>query len=174
MELRAVDVALFGEAEFFAAFDADPVTFILWRDNIVAQGISLYRAVATQRYHSTDAPAPPPAYDAAQITEWMRHIAEIENANVALVRDRGLRAQRLQYEEMVRDRVATLMTIAQALGVTLPMDQLACECPGALEKIADVWNHDAEGRFRAECAETVRAVEAERLIRNQDEYLAAQ
>ncbi|HTC09285.1 MAG TPA: hypothetical protein VK726_10960 [Acetobacteraceae bacterium] len=78
MELRAIDVAPFGDGEFFAAFDADPVAFTLWRDNIVAQRISLYRAVATQRHHSTDALRPPPAYDAAQITEWMRHIVESE------------------------------------------------------------------------------------------------
>lgn len=166
MELRAVDVALFGEADFFAAFDSDPVAFLLWRDNIVAQGISLYRAVATQRYHSTDAATPPPAYDAAQITEWMRHIVEIENANVTLVRERGLHARRLCYEAMVQDRVATLTTIADAVGIALAADQPACGSTHALEKIADAWNRDTEGRFRGECGDFIRALEATRLIRS--------
>lgn len=63
MELRTIDVAPLGDGEFFAAFDVDPVALILWRDNIVAQRISLYRAVATQHHHSTDALRPPPAYE---------------------------------------------------------------------------------------------------------------
>lgn len=165
MELRAIDVALFGEAEFFAAFDADPVAFLLWRDNIVAQGISLYRAVATQRYHSTDAATPPPAYDAAQITEWMRHIVEIENTNVTLLRQRGMHPKRLCYEEMVQDRAKTLMTIADALGVTLAVDHRTCCSMRALEKVADAWNRETEDRFRTECVGIVRELEAARLIR---------
>src|ERR1700722_2503668 len=40
MEVRAIDIELFDEAEFFAAFGAGTVIFFLWRDNIVAQGIS--------------------------------------------------------------------------------------------------------------------------------------
>jgi LPS sulfotransferase NodH len=166
MELRAVDVALFGEVEFFAAFDGEPVVFVLWRDNIVAQGISLYRAVATRRYHSTEAPTPPPAYDAAQIARWMRHVVGIENANLTLLRKRGIPARYLCYEEMVQDHTATLTTIASAMRVTLAADRLASRPERALEKIADAWNQDTEDRFRTAGADFIRALEATRLIRH--------
>lgn len=165
MELRAIDIALFDENAFFDAFGAGTVVFFLWRDNIVAQGISLYRAITTNRYHSTDAPAPPPAYDADQIAEWMRHIVEIENQNLALLQRRGLHARFLHYEDIVRDRATTLTILADAVRVDLTEEQLAASGDGELHKIADQWNHSAEQRFRAERRDFIWDLEAERLMR---------
>jgi len=165
MELRAVDAELFGEEALFAGLGAAPAVFFLWRDDIVAQGISLFRAVTTQRYHSTDAPTPPPAYDAEQIASWTRHIADLENGNLLLLRRRFLRFHCLRYEDMVRDRAGTLLRLASVLGITLPRDQLSSAAAGDLEKIGDSWNEMAEQRFRREQADVIRALEAERLIR---------
>lgn len=164
MELRAIDAELFGEDALFAGLCADPVAFFLWRDDIVAQGISLFRAVTTRRYHSTDAPTPPPDYDAGQIVEWMRHVVEVENRNLLLLQRRGLGFRCLRYEDMVRDRAGTLARLATALDVTLPPDQLSPAAAHDLEKIADDWNDAAEQRLRREHGDAIRALEAERLI----------
>jgi LPS sulfotransferase NodH len=165
MELRAVDVELFDERAFFDAFGAGTLVFFLWRDNIVAQGISLYRAIATNRYHSTDAPTAAPAYDADQIAEWMRHIVEIENKNLTLLQRRGLHARFLRYEDIIRDRATTLAMFADAVHVKLTEKQLSASRDGELHKIADQWNHGAEQRFRAERRDFIWDLEAQRLIR---------
>lgn len=165
MEARAGDIELFGETEFFQAFGDNAVVFFLWRDDIVAQGVSLYRAVTTKRYHSTDAPAIAPEYDADQITEWMLHIVAIENDNLALLKRRGLRARFLRYEDIVRDRATTLAIFAAALRVELTEVQHALSGKQELRKIADEWNSSAIQRFRDERCEFVREIEAQRRIR---------
>lgn len=167
MELRAIDVDLFGETEFFAAFDAGTAIFYLWRDNIVAQGISLYRAVTTNRFHSTDAPAAAPDYDPDKISEWMRHIVQIENDNLMLLRRRDLHARFLRYEDIVRDRATTLATLADAIRVDLTEEQLAGSREGELHKIADEWNRSTEQRFREERRDFIWNLEAQRLIRRE-------
>jgi LPS sulfotransferase NodH len=165
IEVRAVDVDLFGEEEFFEAFSPSTVTFFLWRDNIVAQGISLYRAVTTKRYHSTDAPAASPAYDAEAIAGWMRHIVEIENENLTLLQRRGLHARFLRYEDIVRDRATTLATFSDAVRVDLTPEQFEAGQEQDLHKIADEWNYSAEQQFRQERRDFIWDLEGERLIR---------
>jgi LPS sulfotransferase NodH len=165
MEVRAVDIELFGVKEFFQAFSHGTVVFFLWRDNIVAQGISLYRAVTTKRYHSTDAPAVPPEYDAERIATWMRHVVEIENANLTLLQRQGLNARFLRYEDIVRHRATTLAMFADAVRIDLTKDQFAAGRELDLHRIADEWNHDAEHRFRKERRDFVWELEGQRLIR---------
>jgi LPS sulfotransferase NodH len=164
IEARAIDIGLFGETVFFETL-GNAVVFFVWRDNIVAQGISLYRAVATNRYHSTDAPAAMPDYDAEKITQWMRHIVTIENENLTLMRHRGLRARFLRYEDMVHDRETVLAIIADALRVDLTQEHLAASKANEPDKIADEWSRDAEHRFRDEQRDFVRDLEAQRFIR---------
>jgi LPS sulfotransferase NodH len=165
MEVRAVDVQLFGETEFFDSFSPDTVIFYLWRDNIVAQGISLYRAVTTKRYHSTDTPTAPPDYDAEGIAEWIRHIVKIENANLMLLRRRGLHSRFLRYEDIVIDSAATLGILADAVGVELEAEQFAAGREQELHKIADEWNDSAEQRFREERRDFLGDLDGQRLIR---------
>jgi LPS sulfotransferase NodH len=167
MEVRAVDIHLFGEAEYFDAFGPGTVTFFLWRDNIVAQGISLYRAVTTNRYHSTDAAAAPPQYNAEPIAEWMRHIVEIENENLTLLQRHGLHARFLRYEDIVRDRATTLAMLADAVRVDLTAEQFAAGAEQELHKIGDDWNRRAEQRFRREQRDFVWDLELQRLIRRE-------
>jgi LPS sulfotransferase NodH len=165
MEARAVDVKLFGEVDFFEAFGPCTVIYFLWRDNLVAQGISLYRAVRTKRYHSTDTPAAPPDYDATQIADWMGHIVEIENANLTLLERRGLHARFLRYEDIVMDSTTTLSILADAMRVDLPEERLAAGREQALVKIGDEWNGAAELRFRKERRNFVADLDGQRLIR---------
>jgi LPS sulfotransferase NodH len=168
MEVRAVDIALFDEALFFETFGPQTIIFNLWRDNIVSQGVSLYRAVSTGHYHSTDAgpPAPPP-YDAGGITRWITHLLNTENSNLELLAKWGRPARFLRYEDIMRDPQTTLHQFADALRVDLPPNEASGEAGPRHEKIGDGWNREAEERFRREDAGFVADVEARRLIRRQ-------
>jgi LPS sulfotransferase NodH len=165
MKARAVDIELFGETEFFDAFGSKGVIFFLWRDDIVAQGISLYRAVTTNRYHSTDAGATAPPYDSAKIAHWMRHIVAIENENLALMERHKLMGRFLRYEDITRDRRTALTIFADALRIDLPEETLAARGTNDLSKIADDWNASAERCFREERWDFIRTLDSQRLIR---------
>jgi LPS sulfotransferase NodH len=168
MEVRAIDIELFGEGAFFEAFDAQTVVFNLWRDNIVAQGVSLYRAVNTGHYHSTDAEPPAvPSYDADEIKRWTTHILNTENQNLKLLAKRGLPARFLRYEDIMRDPATTVRQFADALRVDLPPVGAGDEAGPRHEKIGDLWNHEAEQRVRREQTDYVAMTESLRLIRRQ-------
>lgn len=59
----------------------------------MAQGVSLYRAVTTGKFHSTDGRPviEPTAYDPAGIRQWIEHILKIENDNLNLLCSRQIR-----------------------------------------------------------------------------------
>ena len=150
IKLRALDIHLFGAAAFFAAFGPDTTYFCLWRENVVAQGISLYRAIASGRWHSYDAPRPPPAYDAADIATWIAHVIEVENDNLDLLAARGIAATWLRYEDIVRRDAHCIALFAARLGLPLPPGGVPPARRNALTAVADAWNADTEARFRAE------------------------
>jgi LPS sulfotransferase NodH len=167
MEVRAVDITLFDEALFFETFGPQTIIFNLWRDNIVSQGISLYRAVSTGHYHSTDAGPPTrPPYDADGIKRWITHLLNTENTNLEMLAKWGRPARFLRYEDIMRDPETTLRQFAEALEVDLSVDALGIAGPQH-EKIGDDWNRDTETRFRHEEAGLVADVESRRLIRRQ-------
>lgn len=166
IEVRHIDVELFGEDLFFEIFDPTTVFFHLWRENIVSQGVSLFRAVATQRFHSNSdrGKAAPPDYDAEAIIRWTRHVASTENANVRMLHRHGCRAQMLQYEGIVGDSAAAIEFFAKALQVPFFVSETAVPDPQQLTKIGDGWNIDVEWRFRREHPEFVAETENQRLI----------
>ena len=161
IKLRALDIHLFGADPFFAALGPPARYFCLWRDNVVAQGVSLYRAVASGRWHSYEADQAAPEYDAAAIQKWVAHVVQIENQNRILLRERQIRAVWMRYEDIVEDPRGTLARVARAVGETLPADLPA----PALSRLADDWNIAAEARFRAERPDAVAALEARRLVK---------
>ncbi|MBU6426182.1 MAG: hypothetical protein KGQ69_07595, partial [Rhodospirillales bacterium] len=109
IEARHVDIELLGEEAFFKTFGAETIFFNLWRENIIAQAISLYRAVNSGRYHSTDnAVSSVPPYDADQIDKWLVHLHLQENANIKILRKRGIAFDNLRYETIVKNRDATI------------------------------------------------------------------
>ncbi len=164
LKLRGLDVHLFGEAAFFAAMGAQARYFCLWREDIVAQGVSLYRAVASQRWHSYEPARPPPAYDADAIAKWVGHVADMENMNERLLRRRGIVAPRLRYEDFIGDAEGGVARFAAELGVSL--DAAPAVVPGRREltRIADGWNAAAQARFRAERGDFVAEVMGRRLV----------
>ena len=164
MEVRAYDIYHFGPEIFFRHFGYETLFFNLWRENLIAQAISLYRAMATGRWHSYETPAALPAYNADEIERLATQLLNEENDNVQMLRRHGRRARPLRYEAMVNDRPGTLRLFADALGVTLDPQHYAQPQNGEHEKIGDFWNEDTEHRFRtdrpnfADHAESLRQV----------------
>jgi LPS sulfotransferase NodH len=163
LKARAIDIELFGETAFFAAFGAETRYFYLWRDDVVAQGISLYRAVASGRWHSYDRPAAPPQYDADAIGQWISHVAGIENDNLRLLARQGLRAISLRYEDIIEDRKGLVATFAKAMGVVLPPGFETVQADRLPRRVSDRWNAEAQSRFSATRPDFIAAIAAERL-----------
>jgi LPS sulfotransferase NodH len=164
LKARAIDIELFGAVTFFAAFGAGSLFFYLWRQDVVAQGISLYRAVASGRWHSFDRPAAPPNYDADAIAHWISHVVEIENDNMRLLARRGLRAIALRYEDIIADRMGVVATFARALDVVLAPGFDSIPDYRLLTRVSDRWNVEVHARFSAARSDFIAAIEAERLI----------
>jgi LPS sulfotransferase NodH/acetyltransferase-like isoleucine patch superfamily enzyme/ribosome modulation factor len=166
MEARHVDIELIGK-EVFSKFFSQGVFFHLWRENIIAQAISLYKAVASNRYHSISGPATEaPEYDADKILSWLRHIANTENNNVKLLRELNLPARHLRYEDIVRDRVQTVRQFAHALGVPFTPGDFQQGIAQDLKKIGDAWNVEIEQRIRLDRPSEIAAFENARLVKN--------
>jgi LPS sulfotransferase NodH len=166
IEARAIDVDLLGYDAFRAVFGAEALFFHLWRDNIVAQAISLFRAVQTRHFHSNDgAAARVPDHDAHAILLWMTHIVDMENANVQLLRRLGAPARMLRYEDLVGRAQAATELFAHAMAVPFRPGDLVDPGKPELRKLADDWNAQAEARVRREQAEAVQQLEGRRLIK---------
>jgi LPS sulfotransferase NodH len=171
IKLTAVDVVLFGEAAFFTAFGTDTVIFHLWRENLVAQGLSLYRAVCSGQFHESDvqkAMAAAPPYDAARIAHWVLHVANYENQNMLMLTRHRLCPRSLRYGDLVGNTAAAISIFADALGVDLPVARPWDPAAGAPRKLGDDWNRATELRFRREQAEFMREIERRRLIKKAD------
>jgi LPS sulfotransferase NodH len=168
IEVRSIDIDLFGEEEFFGEFDSSTVIYYLWRRNLIAQGVSLYRAMTTSRYHSTDkAAVAPPAYGpevAEGIKHWVQHVAMIENENLRILARRGLAARFLCYEDILRDKSTTVSLFLEPMRVTVEGAQPQSNPDQELRKIDDVWNVNSEEQFRNEERAYVRTIAQQRLI----------
>ncbi len=167
LEARELDIESFGADCFFKIFDDNTVFFNLWRNNLVAQAVSLFRAVETQQFHikQGDETAPPPAYNTKSIGKWMLHLAMQENANLKMLQQRRRPFVNLCYEEMVSNRKQTLRIFAHALGVELTPETLLGQAERLLVKLGDDWNGETEKRFRTEAATLVSRIEANRKIK---------
>jgi LPS sulfotransferase NodH len=144
------------------------VFFHLWRDNLVAQAISLFRAVRTGHFHSADTAANgAPDYDDGALQWWMVHVTDMENANVRVLQRLAQPARLLRYEDIIGDRQQAVELFARALAV--PQHGAWARVDGAAEplKLADGWNEATEARFRRERPDFVARIEASRLIKTE-------
>ena len=165
IEVRAFDIHNFGAEKFFRHFGYETLFFNLWRENLILQAISLYRAMASGRWHSTEAPAPLPDFDGDEIERLAMQLLGEENDNLQMLREKSRRFRPLRYETMVADRAGTLRLFADALGVALAPQHYAQPQSGEHEKIGDGWNEDAEIRFRRERPGFAARLETLRQIR---------
>jgi LPS sulfotransferase NodH len=172
MEARHIDIELIGIDAFGRAFGGRTVFFHLWRDNLVAQGVSLYRAIETGRYHAGDgAAAWVPPYDADRLLDWIAHVADTENRNVRLLQILQAPARHLVYETMVQQRRQTVELFAHALAVPFEPGEFAAPLDGELVKLGDDWNLQAEARLRAERPAEIARFEQARLVKQGVPYL---
>jgi LPS sulfotransferase NodH len=167
MEVRAPDIEMFQPDVFFQFFDQSTHFFNLWRKNLVAQAISLYRAVATKRYHSNDGKPDtgPPDYDVKAITDWLQHMANEENANFRMLTQRKLPFTNLCYEDMVANRLNTLHLFARVLEVDPKDLTLLPAARDEVKKIGDNWNLEAEKLFRADQQRFIADIERNRIVK---------
>jgi LPS sulfotransferase NodH len=170
IEVRYTDINLFGEQNFFDGIGEDALFYYLWRDNIVAQGVSLYRAVTTGSWHSTDGQIEPVpiGYDAAAIKEWIEHILQIENDNYNLLRKRCIPCRFLRYEEIVLDELAALEAFSRPLLGRAPFANELSGSPARPIRMADEWNLEAEKRFQRELVDFVHELWPRRQIKSRD------
>ncbi len=165
METRAIDVELLGFDAFRDFFVHDTLFFHLWRENLVAQAVSLYRAVKTEHFHSNDEKAAmTPEYDPDRICWWMEHILETENSNVRLLRHLNVPARHLRYEDVIGDRSRAAELFAHALAVPFSAGEFAGHQDQDLIKIADDWNAATEARVRWDRRDLIEGLEQSRLI----------
>ncbi|MBL0374976.1 hypothetical protein JJB09_23460 [Rhizobium sp. KVB221] len=163
IEATSEHIAIFGEDVFFKAFPKLTV-FHLWRENLVAQAVSLFRATATGYFHSVEGDNPvDPEYNAAKLSEWFRYLAHVENLNVELVERRSLQPINLTYETLFMDKQKTLAVFYRALGMPVPDTDLPVD--EKIRKIGGNWSKDTEAKFRQDHAELIASVEAVRKTR---------
>lgn len=166
IEVRAFDVQNFGPEIFFATFGYETVFFNLWRENLILQAISLYRALSSDVWHSTESrTAAPPPYDEDEIERLALQLLAEENDNLRMLLAHGRRFRPLCYETMVADRPGTLRLFAEALGVELEQSCYTQPHESEHSKIGDDWNEEVERRFRQSRPAFVARAEAQRQIR---------
>lgn len=120
--------------------------------------------MATKRFHSNEGEVnrAPPNYDADAIQNWLTHLAEAENDNIAMLRRNQRTFRNICYEDIVRDRNGTMKMFAETLGVEMNVDEFTGPVEGELRKIGDAWNDEAEQRFRAERGDFLGRIESAR------------
>lgn len=172
IECRAVDILCIGEGSFFKSFDKETIFFNLWRKNIVAQAISLYRAVTTGRFHSNDGKQEQTlaSYDVKAIRTWLEHIAEEENSNISMLEKQHKPFTNLCYEVIIKDRGGTIQLFADKLGVKTDSFEIGNPENEDIQKIGDGWNVEAEQRFRSEHPDFLARIERNRLIRRYETF----
>jgi len=164
--------AIFGSERVFLAHfpPADVPFFYLIREDIVAQAVSLAKAVGTGVFHSVQQGAEEVerretnfAYDADQIAHWLDHIHRQERECEALFRAEGLAPHRMSYEQIMADgATATARRFLVALKRRHRAEALEPLPESAHTKIGTGRNADYAARFRRERAAHVAAVEADR------------
>jgi LPS sulfotransferase NodH len=166
IEARAHDIEHFGQRVFFEEFDETALLYNLWRENIFAQTVSLFRALATGRWHSyeADGGAQVPDYDADAIERLALQLLREENANIEMLQGTRRRFKSICYETMIEDRDASLRMFADDLAVGLDAAHFGGPKVREHTKIGDAWNDEIERRFRAERRDFTVQLENRRLI----------
>ncbi|MGC2414661.1 MAG: Stf0 family sulfotransferase [Stellaceae bacterium] len=127
----------------------------LKRQNFVAQGVSLYLATETRRFHSFTTPKTPDekehpvSYIGPMIKAWIAHILYQEYAIEQWLQARDLTALRITYEEMFPDIEGVIAKIAQWIGVDVDFNRPRLPIPSPTRLYSDV-NREFEDRFRQE------------------------
>jgi LPS sulfotransferase NodH len=143
------------QPDFFADIDH---WFYLRRQDYVAQGVSLYKAITNGRFHSVaarEASSVDVAYDGWQIASWILRLLVTEHGFNAFFHAQGLQPRELWYEELVArapqevvgEFADTLCLPADARN-KMRLDDLVSD----FNKVGDEANREMAERFRDEHA----------------------
>jgi trehalose 2-sulfotransferase len=130
----------------------------LYRLDLVAQAISLYKAVSSGYFHSVQTPkaaVQAPEYNAEMITKWLVHILDQEFQWRLYFRKRKIVPLTLAYEELSLGPEYSIRRLAHHVGVELPPSQGISTSDSAHVKIADETNRLYAERYYAEHADWV-------------------
>lgn len=141
--------------------------FYLSRQDIVAQAVSLYKAVTSRVFHSTDimdGKIPSVEYNVEEISYWLEHIVQQEIGLEALFSRLGIVPIRLNYEQMMGTSVEfTLQTFSVALFGS-PMEGRPVR-PTLNQKLPRAEEFDWVTRFRSDREDRCLEIEESRKTR---------
>ena len=153
-------------ADFFTHFGAWTESFYLIREDIVAQAVSLSKAVLTGVYHAVVTPAEELeradeeyGYDRGDILNWLDHIRSLEIKTEAFFAKFGIEPIRLSYEAITTSADATVSAFFRKLNVEAAVDELPVS---GHRRIATEKNSAFATRFRAENSTFMRKIDAAR------------
>jgi LPS sulfotransferase NodH len=144
-------------------FDLSAPCVMLFREDIVSQGISLWRAVTTKMFHATGqgagARVVDPPYDAEGIGRWIRHLANHERGLQGLFARKGLAPRFLSYEALTAaDPLAVVNAFARLVGAP----DRAAPPQSSHSKIPAARSDEYRGRFIAEHREEIAQLAQDR------------
>lgn len=155
--------------DFFAHFPPETPFILLFRKDIVMQGISLYKAVESGVFHLTqnddrniETIDNILKYDSIKIKYWINHIRKQEEGLLRLVKEKGLNARILSYERMfsVENEKVLLDAFFDHAGIeTLPKER---RFVARHRKIGTSLNDVFRKRFTTENARFVKKLERDR------------
>jgi LPS sulfotransferase NodH len=143
------------EVQLFDLLPKDRHFVYLSRRNFVAQGVSLYLAIETRRFHSLREPDTPdgrerPArYDGQAIKYWTAHILDQEYSIEQWMQAHDVTPLRVSYEDMLQNMDAVIAKIAEWIGVDVDVNRERLPLPSPRRLYSGV-NREFEARFREE------------------------
>lgn len=133
------------------------VSFYLRRRDLAAQAISLYRSIATERFHSyQNRPEQVQAfrdaqYDYSSIRKWFDYLVANERYFKVMFRSSGVSPIGIYYEDLHINPLETLRQIARNVGVALPQTLPATSLRIMRDEISDDWRQRFVTTLFAEC-----------------------
>ncbi len=155
--------------DFFAHFPPPTPFFILFREDIILQSISLYKAVESGVFHLTEGDSRNLEaidnilkYDSIKIKYWINHIRRQEEGILRLVSERRLNARVLSYEKMfsVEDERVLLDAFFRHAGIEILPEERRFVARN--RKVGTSLNEVFRKRFITENGKFVRKLERDR------------
>lgn len=124
----------------------------LWRDDMLSQAISLYRAEQTDYWHSTEGPKPAnvPQYDFDEIQKRVELLDQHNQAWQAWFREVGVDPLPVRYEDIDVDPERCTREILQFLDIELPIN---AQLNAPNQRLADSTTYTWKERFRTHLAD---------------------
>ncbi len=133
-------------------FSEENTKFILLtREDIVAQAVSLYKAVKTKVFHSPEAKRQMDVpFNSDEIKKWVNHILKQEQDLDRIIRDNGITPLRISYEFMCSNPDAVVNMIASGL-VDVKKDIKNISTNNEYVKIGNKNNDELVSHFYQDC-----------------------